>query len=63
MLAFISSFPPIANLLKLLISNISIKFLLSFSSLGEAAVKILKKKIRSSVESQKNCVLNMGLAA
>ena len=63
MLAFISSFPPIANLLKLLISNISIKFLLSFSSLGKAAVKILKKKIRSSVESQKNCVLNMGLAA
>ena len=63
MLAFISSFPPIANLLKLLTSNISIKFLLSFSSLGKAAVKILKKKIRSSVESQKNCVLNMGLAA
>lgn len=62
MLAFISSFPPRANLSKLLISNISIKFLLSFSSLGKAAVKILKK-IGSSVESQKNCVLNMGLAA
>lgn len=58
MLAFISSFPPIANLSKLLISSISIKFLLSFSSLGKAAMKILKKKIkiRSSVESQKKTV-------